>query len=224
MGSLGFLGSDTARVSLGCGVVDSRKQRRQSQGGYPFLARRRSEPHRHLGSEDEQQLQADLDQRRRNSDLRAAAEDGEANGQVRARPFHAHARHRPSAGDALRHHRPRGESGDAVPEPRIDHHQRDGSAQCRARARAGAQVGPLAAVRGVLPRIVPRRRLRSDVHPGPEQAGLRSYRPESAEERFTGGGRKPVGVPEGGGPALSRAQRDGGTHQYGCVHRAGAGR
>ena len=38
--------------------------------------------------------------------------------------------------------------------------------------------------------------------PDPSQAGLRSDRPEPAEERFAGGGGKPLRVSEGRGPAL----------------------
>ena len=68
---------------------------------------------------------------------------------------------------------------------------------------------------------VPGRRLRSDVHPGSRQAGLRSHGPEPAEERFAGGGGKPLGVSASGGPALPRAERHGGAHQHGCLHRAG---
>ena len=57
--------------------------------------------------------------------------------------------------------------------------------------------------------------------PDPAQAGFRSHRPESAEERFAGSGGKPLGVSESGGPALPRAERNGGTHQHGRLHRAG---
>ena len=219
-GSLGFLGLSLRRGAFGRGGNRFCSQR-QSQSRNPLLARGRPQPHRHLGPQVEQQLQADLHQRAGHPDLGTAAEDGEAHGQVRAGALHAHARHGPSAGHALRHHRPRDQSGDAVPQPRLDHHQGNGAAQRRARARAGSQVGPDAAIRRIFPRRVSGRRLRSDVHPGSRQAGLRSDRPESAEERFAGGRGKPLGVSAGGGPALPRAERHGGAHQHGRLHRAG---
>ena len=204
-GSLGFLGL-SLREALSAAADSQFSRQRQGQGRDPVLARRRPQPHRYLGPQDQQQLQADLHQRAGHPDLRAAAEDGKAHGQVRAGALHAHPRHGPSAGHALRHHRPRDQSGDAVPQPGLDHHQGNGPAQRRARARAGSQVGPRPAIRRILPRRISGRRLRSDVHPGSRQAGLRSHRPESAEERFAGGRGKPLGVSESGGPALPRAE------------------
>ena len=66
------------------------------------------------------------------------------------------------------------------------------------------EVGPQPAIRRILPGRISGRRLRSDVHPGPGQAGLRSHRPEPAEERFAGSRGKPLRISEGGGPALPR--------------------
>ena len=102
--------------------------------------------------EIQQQLQADLDQRGRHPDLRAAAENGEAHGQVRAGAFHAHPRHRPSAGHALRHHRATRSIRRCSSPASARSSPRNGPAQRRARARAGSQVGPHPAIRRILSR------------------------------------------------------------------------
>jgi hypothetical protein len=59
---------------------------------HPVLARRRTEPQRHLRSQAQQQLQADVDQRRRHPGLGAAAEARQADGQDGAGALDAHAR------------------------------------------------------------------------------------------------------------------------------------
>ena len=130
-GSLGFLGLSLRETLAGRGRHRF-SPKRQSQGRHPFLAGRGSQPYRYMGSEVQQQLQADLHQRCGHPDLGTAAENGEAHGQVCPGALHAHPRHRPSAGHALRHHRPRDQSGHAVPQPGLDRHQGNGPPQRRA--------------------------------------------------------------------------------------------
>ena len=77
----------------------------------------------------------------------------------------------------------------------LHHHQGNGPAQRRASARAGAEMGPQPAVRGVFPRRISGRRLRPHVHSRPGQAGLPGHRPEPAEIGFAGGRGEPLGVP-----------------------------
>ena len=85
------------------------------------------------------------------------------------RSMHTRGNDHPQATHYVRH-RPRDQSGDAVPEPRLDRLSRTQAAQCCATPRSGPEVGPRPPIRGLLPRGVPRRRARPDVHPGLEQA------------------------------------------------------
>jgi len=56
--------------------------------------------------------------------------------------------------------------------------------------------------------------------PDPAKPGFEVTDLSLAEERIAGSRGKPVGFSESRGPELPRAQRDGGTYQHGCLHRA----
>ena len=57
--------------------------------------------------------------------------------------------------------------------------------------------------------------------PDPSKPGFAGHGSQPPQDGLAGGGREPLGIPEGGRSPLPRAQRDGRACQHGRLHRAG---
>ena len=114
------------------GGASRRSRRGPAQEGLlgdSHLALGRPTPHGHLGSQAQQQLQGDLDERCWNSDLRGAAAHRTADGPVVPDPLHAFGRERSSPGYLLRDDGSQPESRLPFPQFRIHRLPRTGRPQ-----------------------------------------------------------------------------------------------